>query len=75
MRGKLSSLGVNAIQRPFMDYLRTGGWVVISKLPFPVGQATIERVIGNGWVDRRGDGLRAEIKLTSDGLVALQQPV
>ncbi len=74
MRGKLSSAGVNALQRPLMNHLRSGGWAAISKLPVPVGQATIDRVVENGWVELRGDGRDAEIKLTPEGLIALQTP-
>ena len=74
MRGKSSAPGVNAIQRPLLNHLRSGGWAVISELPVPVGEATIDRVVKNGWAERRGDGLMSEIKLTSAGLDALQQP-
>lgn len=74
MSGKLSAPGVNALQRPLLNHLRSGGWAVISKLPVPVGEATIDRVVKNGWAERRGDGLMSEIKLTPSGLIALQTP-
>ena len=57
-----------------MNHLRFGGWAAISKLPVLVGQATIERVVKNGWVERRGDGPSSEIKITEAGLVALLTP-
>jgi hypothetical protein len=73
VRGKAS--GVNAIQRQLMQYLRAGDWVLVSKLPIPVGQGTINRIAEHGWVERRGGGPRSEIKLTPAGLMALQTPI
>ena len=73
MRGKAA--GVNATQRQLMQYLRTRDWVLVSKLPYPAGQRTIERLAQNGWIERRGTGPRSEIKLTPSGLVALHAPV
>ena len=75
MRGKLSTQGVNASQRKVMDYLRSGGWTAVSKLPFSVGSLTMERLVQNGWIERQGEGRNCEIKLTPQGLEALQTRV
>ena len=75
MTGKLLAPRVTAVQRPLMHYLRAGDWVFISKLPIPVGQGTIDRIVANGCGERRGDGYGLELKLTPEGLAALQRPV
>ena len=75
MSGKASGPGVNASQRQMMQYLRPGNWILISKLPVPIGDVAIVRIADNGWIERRGTGPRSEIKLTPAGLVALQAPV
>jgi hypothetical protein len=71
--GKAS--GVNAIQRQAMQYLRAGNWVLVSKLPNPIGERTFDRILQNGWIERQGTGPRLEIKITPAGLAALQAPV
>jgi hypothetical protein len=72
----LSALGgVNAKQRQLIQYLRTGSWVSMSKLPIPVSPALIERITQYGWIETRGEGQAFEIKLTPEGLAALQTPV
>ena len=75
MTGKLLAPGVTAVQRVLMHYLRAGDWVFVSKLPIPVGRGPIDRIVANGWVERRGDGYGLELKLTPEGLAALQRPV
>ncbi len=76
MRGKLSALGgVNAKQRQLMQYLRTGSWVSVSRLPVPASPALMERITQNGWIETRGEGQAIEIKLTPEGMAALQTPV
>ena len=73
MKGKAS--GVSAGQRQVMQYLRAGNWVMVSKLPSPVGERMFDRILQNGWIERRGTGPRLEIKITPAGLAALQAPV
>ena len=73
MKGKTS--GVSAGQRQVMQYLRAGNWVMVSKLPNPVGERMFDRILQNGWIERRGAGPRLEIKITPAGLAALQAPV
>jgi hypothetical protein len=47
----------------------------MSKLPIPVSPALIERITQYGWIETRGEGQAFEIKLTPEGLAALQTPV
>ena len=54
-----------------MQYLRAGNWVLVSK-PNPVGERVFDRILQNGWIERRGTGPRLEIKITPAGLAALQ---
>ena len=73
MKGKAS--GVKAMQRQLMQYLRSSNWVLLSALPVPASQRTLNLLAENGWIERRGGGPRSEIKLTPAGLLALQQPI
>ena len=66
---------VTAPQRQLMQYLRAGDWVMVSKLPTVVGQRTFDRITQNGWIERRGNGPRSEIKLTPAGLAVLRIPI
>jgi hypothetical protein len=58
-----------------MQYLRSGGWKIVAKIPVSVSATTLRRISSYGWIERRGDGPRSEIKLTPTGLVALQAPI
>jgi hypothetical protein len=66
---------VNAGQRQLMQYLRSGDWTIAGKLPVAASNHMLNHLIGNGWIERRGDGGKAEIKLTAAGLMALQAAV
>ena len=58
-----------------MQYLRAGNWVMVSKLPNPIGERLFDRILQHGWIERRGTGSRLEIKITPAGLAALRAPV
>jgi hypothetical protein len=66
---------VKAGQRQLMQYLRSGDWTIAAKLPVAASDHMLNQLIGNGWIEQRGDGAKAEIKLTAAGLIALQAPV
>lgn len=66
---------VNAMQRQLMQYLRSGDWKLVAKLPVSASPVMLNRIADYGWIERRGGGSRSEIKLTPAGLVALQTPV
>ena len=63
---------VTAMHRQLMQYLRSGDWKSVTKIPVSASPTTLNRISSYGWIERRGAGARAEIKLTPAGLVALQ---
>lgn len=63
---------VTAVQRQLMQYLRSGDWKIVTKIPVSASPTTLSRIDSYGWIERRGGGPRSEIKLTAAGLVALQ---
>ena len=63
---------VTAVQRQLMQYLRSGDWKIVTKIPVSASPTTLNRIGSYGWIERRGGGPRSEIKLTPAGLVALQ---
>jgi predicted transcriptional regulator len=58
-----------------MQYLRSGDWTLVTKIPVVASAKTLKRIDDFGWIERRSGGPRAEIKLTHAGLVALQARV
>lgn len=63
---------VNMPHRQVMDHLRSGEWKLAAKLPVLATDLMLNRMVANGWVERRG---KAEIRLTAVGLKALRTPV
>ena len=66
---------VLASQRQVMQYLRSGDWNIVAKLPIAATAGALNRLADYGWIERRGGGSRSEIKLTPAGLAALQAPI
>jgi hypothetical protein len=66
---------VLASQRQVMQYLRSGNWSIVAKLPIAATAGALDRLVDYGWIERRGGGQRSEIKLTATGLAALQAPI
>jgi hypothetical protein len=62
-------------QRQVMQYLRSGGWNIVAKLPVAATAGALNRLADYGWIERRGGGTRSEIRLTAAGLAALQAPI
>jgi hypothetical protein len=75
MISKNADRRVKASQRQVMQYLRSGGWNIVAKLPVAATTGTLNRLTDYGWIERRGGGPRSEIKLTPAGLAALQAPI
>ena len=63
---------VTAMQRQLMQCLSSGDWKSVTKIPVSPSSTMLNRISSYGWIERRGAGSRAEIKLTPAGLVALQ---
>jgi len=72
MTDKTPGPTVTAVQRQLMQYLRSGNWKIVAKIPVSASPTTLDRISSYGWIERRGGGPRSEIKLTPAGLVALQ---
>ena len=66
---------VKAVQRQLMQYLRSGDWKLVATLPVVASAGTLNRLTDYGWIERRGGGPQAEIKLTPAGLLALRTPI
>jgi hypothetical protein len=66
---------VPSSQRQVMQYLRSGDWNIVAKLPVAATAGALNRLADYGWIERRGGGQRSEIKLTAAGLAALQTPI
>jgi hypothetical protein len=64
-----------ALDGQVMQYLRSGDWNVVAKLPIAATAGALNRLADYGWIERRGGGPRSEIKLTAAGLAALQAPI
>jgi DNA-binding PadR family transcriptional regulator len=75
MISKNADRRVLSSQRQVMQYLRSGDWNNVAKLPVATTVGAINRLADNGWIERRGGGQRSEIKLTAAGLAALQAPI
>jgi hypothetical protein len=66
---------VLASQRQVMQYLRSGDWNIVAKLPIAATAGALNRLADYGRIERRGGGSRSEIKFTPAGLAALQAPI
>ncbi len=71
----MTSLIPNANQRQVLQRLRTDHWRSIAALKISVGYRLLERLLVNGWVERRDGGGVIELKLTSAGSEALKMPI
>ena len=72
MTDKSPEPSVTSVQRQLMQYLGSGDWKILTKIPVFASRTTLNRITQNGWIERRGGGPRSEIKLTPAGLAALQ---
>jgi hypothetical protein len=61
-------------QRQVLDHLRSGIWKLRDRLPVPVGDRMLDRLLEFHWIEKRGDAACAEIRITADGLIALKSP-
>jgi hypothetical protein len=55
-----------------MQYLRSGDWNIVAKLPVAATTRALNRLADYDWIERRGGSPRSEIKLTAAGFAALQ---
>ncbi|MDB5608421.1 MAG: hypothetical protein JWP25_5321 [Bradyrhizobium sp.] len=66
-------MDVTSRERQFMQNLRAGGWVKANVAP--AGAKLIERLLGKGWIERRGTGNDIYYRITDNGLAAKMAPV
>ncbi len=64
----------NANQRQVMQRLRTDNWRKMAELKISVGYRLLERLVENGWVERRDEN-GVELKMTGAGSEALKAPI
>jgi hypothetical protein len=50
-------------------------WKMVAHLPIPAGEMTLSRLVHQGWIEIRGEGLHMEVRLTEAGLKAMRSPV
>jgi hypothetical protein len=62
MISKNADRRVQASQRQVMQYLRSGDWNIVAKLPVAATTRALNRLADYGWIERRGGGTQSEIK-------------
>ena len=60
-------------ERQFLQYLRDAAWRRTTSLPD--SPKLISKLLGNGWIERSGDGNDAAYRITPKGLAAKIAPV
>lgn len=68
-------MNLNMAHRQVMQYLRSGEWKFAARLPVLASEYALDRMVANGWMERRGSRDKIEIRLTTAGLDALKAPV
>ena len=66
---------INMAHRQVLHHLRSGEWRFAAKLPVLATEYALDRMVGTGWLERRGSREKTEIRLTTAGLDALKAPV
>jgi hypothetical protein len=71
----VTPINPNASQRQVMQRLRTDHWRPLAKLDISIGHGLLNRLVMNGWVERRDGGGFIELKMTAAGAEALRAPI
>lgn len=58
-----------------MQHLKSGEWKPVWQLAVPAGERLLGRMVGFGWIERREQDGRWQIRITSQGLEALRAPL
>jgi DNA-binding PadR family transcriptional regulator len=61
--------------RQVMQYLTSGQWKPIWQLKVSAGERLLDRMVGFGWIERREQDGRLQIRITPQGLEALRTPL
>jgi hypothetical protein len=75
MIGKNSNKVLDMRKRTVLQYLSLTDWKMVAHLPIPAGEMTLSRLVHQGWIEIRGEGLHMEVRLTEAGLKAMRSPV
>ncbi len=65
----------NHPERQVLNYLRSGAWMVLNKLPVPAGERLVKAMEAKGWIELRGRGTEVRITATGDAAVRAAVPV
>lgn len=65
----------NMSQRALLQHLSLTEWKLANRLPIPVGELMLSRLVLNEWIEMRGEGHRTVVlvRLTKAGLKAMQR--
>jgi DNA-binding MarR family transcriptional regulator len=74
-RETMSRAAITMAHRQMLDPLRSGEWKRALNLTVPVSAKSLDQMVSNGWIERRGEESQAEIRLTAIGLQALKAPL
>ncbi len=61
--------------RQVMQHLKSGEWKSIWQLGVPAGERLLDRMVGFGWIERRVQHGRGQIRITPTGLEVLKVPL
>ena len=72
MSGTGSDTVPNMPQRALMQCLSLDVWKLSDRLPVRAGEMMLNRLLQNGWIERRGVRHHTEIRLTLAGAKAIR---
>jgi hypothetical protein len=72
---KKSNKVLDMRKRAVLQYLTLTDWKMVARLPIPLSEITLSRLVHQGWIDIRGKDQRTEAKLTDAGLKAMRSLV
>lgn len=55
-----------------MDYLRSGDWRHLERLPVPVGRRLLENLLRKGWIETSGEQRQLAARITPAGFDAVR---
>ena len=67
----VSAGAVTTLHRQVLQNLRSGDWKIAQRMPVQITPRMVQTLLKKGWIERRGEGPKTEIKITAAGLTAL----
>ena len=71
----MRAAAITMAHRQMLDPLRSGEWKLVNKLAVQISARSLEQMVANGWLERRGEGRAFELRLTAVGLQCLKAPL